>query len=68
MGSYGIGLARIMAAHQESNDEGRDLARTLAPFEVHMIVIGTPDSRQFTIAEDWMPALGDGIPVSTTVT
>jgi prolyl-tRNA synthetase len=53
MGSYGIGLARIMAAAiEQSNDEkGMIWPRALAPFEVHMVVIGDADSEQFTIAE-----------------
>jgi prolyl-tRNA synthetase len=53
MGSYGIGLARIMAAAiEQSNDEkGMIWPRALAPFEVHMVVIGDADSEQFAIAE-----------------
>src|SRR5205814_6880286 len=53
MGSYGIGLARIMAAaiEQSNDDKGMIWPRALAPFEVHMVVIGDADSEQFTIAE-----------------
>jgi prolyl-tRNA synthetase len=66
MGSYGIGLARIMAAAiEQSNDEkGMIWPRALAPFEVHMVVIGDADSEQFTIAEGLEAELSaDGIPV-----
>ena len=66
MGSYGIGLARIMAAAiEQSNDEkGMIWPRALAPFEVHMVVIGDADSEQFTIAEGLDAELSaDGIPV-----
>jgi prolyl-tRNA synthetase len=66
MGSYGIGLARIMAAAiEQSNDEkGMIWPRALAPFEVHMVVIGDADSEQFRIAEGLDAELSaDGIPV-----
>jgi prolyl-tRNA synthetase len=66
MGSYGIGLARIMAAAiEQSNDEkGMIWPRALAPFEVHMVVIGDADSEQFAIAEGLDAELSaDGIPV-----
>jgi prolyl-tRNA synthetase len=66
MGSYGIGLARIMAAAiEQSNDEkGMIWPRALAPFEVHMVVIGDEGSEQFAIAEGLDAVLSaDGIPV-----
>ena len=66
MGSYGIGLARIMAAAiEQSNDEkGMIWPRALAPFEIHMVVIGDAGSEQFAIAEVLeADLLADGISV-----
>ena len=42
MGSYGIGLARIMAAAvEQSHDEhGIMWPASIAPFDAHMVVIG----------------------------
>ncbi len=53
MGSYGIGLARIMAAVvEESHDEkGIVWPAAIAPFDVHMVVIGEVGSPQFEAAE-----------------
>ena len=53
MGSYGIGLARIMAAAiEQSNDEkGMIWPGAIAPYQVHMVVIGDADSEQFAIAQ-----------------
>ncbi len=52
MGSYGIGLARIMAAVvEESHDEkGIVWPAAIAPFDVHMVVIGDAESPQIDIA------------------
>ena len=53
MGSYGIGLARIMAsAVEQSHDEkGIIWPAALAPFDVHMVVIGEPGVPQLEAAE-----------------
>ena len=53
MGSYGIGLARIMAsAVEQSHDEkGIIWPAALAPFDVHMVVIGEPGAPQLEAAE-----------------
>ena len=52
MGSYGIGLARIMAAAIEQGHDERGMIwpPSIAPFQVHLIVIGDEDSEQFAIA------------------
>jgi prolyl-tRNA synthetase len=66
MGSYGIGLARIMAAAiEQSNDEkGMIWPSAIAPYEVHMVVIGDDGSEQFAIAERLDAELAaDGISV-----
>lgn len=42
MGSYGIGVTRIMAVIAESNNDGKGLIwpRNVAPFDVHVIAAG----------------------------
>jgi prolyl-tRNA synthetase len=53
MGSYGIGLARIMAAaiEQGHDDQGMIWPPPIAPFQAHMVVIGDAASEQYAIAE-----------------
>jgi prolyl-tRNA synthetase len=52
MGSYGIGLARIMAAaiEQGHDEKGMIWPASIAPFQAHVVVIGDEDSEQFAIA------------------
>jgi prolyl-tRNA synthetase len=59
MGSYGIGLARIMAAtvEQSHDEKGIVWPAALAPFDVHMVVIGEPESPQRAVAETIAVAL-----------
>ena len=53
MGSYGIGLARIMAAtvEQSHDEKGIMWPAAIAPFDVHMVVIGDAGSPQVEAAE-----------------
>jgi prolyl-tRNA synthetase len=53
MGSYGIGLARIMAAAIEQGHDERGMIwpPSIAPFHVHVVVIGDRSSEQDAIAE-----------------
>ena len=53
MGSYGIGLARIMAAAVEQGHDERGMIwpPAIAPFHVHVVVIGDRSSEQDSIAE-----------------
>jgi prolyl-tRNA synthetase len=53
MGSYGIGLARIMAAavEQGHDEAGMIWPAPIAPFGVHLVAIGDRTSEQFPIAE-----------------
>ena len=53
MGSYGIGLARIMAAAIEQGHDERGMIwpPAIAPFHVHVVVIGDRSSEQDSIAE-----------------
>ena len=52
MGSYGIGVTRIMAVIAESNNDGKGLIwpANIAPFDVHVIAAGK-DETVFSTAE-----------------
>jgi prolyl-tRNA synthetase len=54
MGSYGIGPARIVAAaiEQGNDDAGIIWPAALAPFDVHIVLIGKPDSEQGVWTEE----------------
>jgi prolyl-tRNA synthetase len=62
MGSYGIGPARIVAAavEQFADEHGISWPRALAPFEVHLVVIGSPGSPEREAAEGVYRALREG--------
>ncbi len=53
MGSYGIGPARIAAAavEQGHDEAGIVWPRAIAPFDVHMVLIGAPESPQAELAD-----------------
>ncbi|HEY7932547.1 MAG TPA: proline--tRNA ligase [Solirubrobacteraceae bacterium] len=53
MGSYGIGPARIAAAavEQFADEHGISWPRSLAPFAVHLVGIGKPDSPERQAAQ-----------------
>jgi prolyl-tRNA synthetase len=53
MGSYGIGLARIMAAAIEQGHDERGMIwpPSIAPFDVHLVAIGDESTPQHGIAE-----------------
>ena len=53
MGSYGIGVERIIACHIEQNhdDDGIIWERSLAPFEVHLISVNM-DNREVVAAAE----------------
>src|SRR5579859_5525857 len=59
MGSYGIGPARIVAAavEQFSDEHGISWPRALAPFEVHLVAIGSPGTPERDAAEGVYRAL-----------
>jgi prolyl-tRNA synthetase len=62
MGSYGIGPARIVAAavEQFSDEHGISWPRSLAPFAVHLVVIGEPGSPERAAADRLYEALCAG--------
>ncbi len=53
MGSYGIGPARIVAAaiEQTADEHGIAWPRALAPWQVHLVVLGKPDTPEREAAE-----------------
>ncbi len=53
MGSYGLGPARIAAAavEQFADDHGISWPRAIAPFDVHLVVIGKPGSPERELAD-----------------
>ncbi|HWF74506.1 MAG TPA: proline--tRNA ligase [Solirubrobacteraceae bacterium] len=53
MGSYGIGPARIAAAavEQFADDRGISWPRSLAPFDVELVVLGREGSEERTLAD-----------------
>jgi prolyl-tRNA synthetase len=53
MGSYGIGLARIMAAavEQYADEQGISWPRALAPFDVEVVALGKPGEQALAVAE-----------------
>jgi len=53
MGSYGIGITRILAIIAESNNDDRGLIwpRSVSPFDVHVVAAGK-DSAVFSLAEE----------------
>ena len=58
MGSYGIGVTRIMAVIAEANNDEKGLIwpKNVAPFDVHVIAAGKEES-VFEIAEDVVATL-----------
>ncbi len=54
MGSYGIGPARIAAAAIEQNHDkdGMIWPETIAPFDVHLLVVNVKDAKMAGMAEE----------------
>lgn len=66
MGSYGIGLARIAAAaiEQHHDDDGIVWPPTIAPFDVHLILVRASDKTQSALADEVYRSLtNDGLEV-----
>jgi prolyl-tRNA synthetase len=53
MGSYGLGPARVAAAavEQYCDENGISWPRSIAPFDVHLVGLGRPDSEERAVAE-----------------
>ncbi|MDT2814444.1 proline--tRNA ligase [Vagococcus carniphilus] len=54
MGSYGIGVSRLLAAiaEQNSDENGINWPKGIAPFDVHIIPINPKDETQWNLAID----------------
>jgi prolyl-tRNA synthetase len=54
MGSYGIGVERIVACHieQHHDDNGITWGKTLAPFHIHLVAVSTKMEQVVTTAEN----------------
>src|SRR5262249_27823888 len=61
MGSYGIGPARTAAAviEQSHDDAGIVWPKSVAPFDVHLVLIGEPGSPQAELADRLVDDLGE---------
>ncbi len=59
MGSYGIGLARIAAAavEQHHDEHGIVWPASIAPFQVHLLVVRVVDETQAALAEELYESL-----------
>jgi prolyl-tRNA synthetase len=62
MASYGIGPARIVAAavEQFADEHGISWPKALAPFAVHLVGIGNPDTPERAAAEELYATLSEG--------
>jgi prolyl-tRNA synthetase len=59
MGSYGIGLARVAAAAIEQHHDGNGIVwpPSIAPFDVHLVLVRASDEVQAALAEQLYAAL-----------
>ncbi|XEC94275.1 proline--tRNA ligase [Paenibacillus tarimensis] len=53
MGCYGIGISRLLSAVVEQHHDGQGIVwpASLAPFQVHLIVVSVKDERQMQLSE-----------------
>jgi prolyl-tRNA synthetase len=66
MGSYGIGIERIVACHIEQNHDGDGIIwdKSIAPFQVHLIAVGSKSNHVLEMADRLYTLLrDDGIEV-----
>ncbi len=61
MGSYGIGMARIVAAavEQYADEQGISWPRAIAPWDVELVALGRPGSAERELAEQLYAELSD---------
>ncbi len=61
MGSYGIGLGRVLAAAIEQNHDGNKIVwpRALAPYDVEVVALQAADESLLATAEEIATALSD---------
>jgi prolyl-tRNA synthetase len=63
MGSYGIGVERIIACHIEQNYDkaGMIWSKRLSPFHVHLILVNANNEKVTAVAEGLYEKLGDSL-------
>jgi prolyl-tRNA synthetase len=61
MGSYGIGIERIVACHIEQSHDGDGIIwdKAIAPFQVHIIAVGTKSTQVLAMADRLYELLTD---------
>ncbi|ALV21154.1 proline--tRNA ligase [Carnobacterium antarcticum] len=59
MGSYGIGVSRLLSAiaEQRGNENGLNWPRQLAPYELHLVPVNMKSEDQVNLAEDLYESL-----------
>ena len=62
MGCYGIGMARIAAAavEQFADEHGISWPAAIAPFQLHLVALGKPESAERALADAVYQTLRDG--------
>ncbi len=63
MGSYGIGVERIIACHIEQNHDkfGMIWTKQLAPFHVHLVLVNGNNEKVVAVAEEIYGRLGESL-------
>jgi len=63
MGSYGIGVERIIACHIEQNHDkfGMIWSRNVSPFHVHLILVNSNNEQVVSVAESLYEKLGESL-------
>ncbi|MGV0167567.1 proline--tRNA ligase [Furfurilactobacillus sp. WILCCON 0119] len=61
MGSYGIGVSRLLSAiaEQSADENGLAWPKSIAPFDVHLIPVNTKDAEQQALTDELETALTD---------
>jgi prolyl-tRNA synthetase len=63
MGSYGIGVERIIACHIEQNNDkfGMIWTKRVSPFHVHLVLVNANNEKVTAVAEALYEKLGDSL-------
>ncbi len=63
MGSYGIGVERIIACHIEQNHDkfGMVWSKQISPFHVHLILVNSNNEKVVAVAESIYEKLGESL-------
>lgn len=63
MGSYGIGVDRIVACHIEQNHDNNGIIwdKAIAPFHVHLILVNSNNERVVSVADQLYERLQDAL-------